>query len=107
MARQFQDFAIMYYTKIHRRGGSTVLAVCDSDSHNKTFEDGDIRLFVDPSFYGKKETGEEELLELLKDVNIINLAGKGCVDLAISEGHVDAKSVIDIGGCLHAQVYRI
>lgn len=107
MARQFQDFAIMYYTKIHRKGESAVLAVCDSDSHNKTFEEGGIRLFVDPSFYGRKETGEEELIKLLKDIGIINLAGKGCVDLAISEGHVDAESVLDIGGCLHAQVYRI
>jgi len=97
----------MYYTKIHRMDGNTVLAVCDSETHNKTFEEKELRLFVDPSFYGKRETGEEELIELLKDVNIINLAGKGCVALAISEGHVDSESVIDIGGCLHAQIYRI
>ena len=98
---------IMYYTKIHRRDGDTVLAVCDSESYNKTFEDKELRLFVDPSFYGRKETDEEDLIELLKDANIINLAGNVCVDLAISEGHVDRDSVIDIGGCRHAQVYRI
>ncbi len=97
----------MYYSKIHRRDGNVVLAVCDSESHNKTFEDRGLRIFIDPSFYGRRETGEDELIELLKDANIINLAGNMCVDLAISEGHVNAESVVDIGGCRHAQVYRI
>jgi hypothetical protein len=97
----------MYYSKIHRRDGIVVLAVCDADAHNKTFEDEKLHFFVDPAFYGKKGISEEELTGLLEEANIINLAGRMCVDLAIKSGYVEPENVLDIGGCRHAQVVRI
>jgi hypothetical protein len=97
----------MYYSKIHRRGRDVVLAVCDAEVHNKTFENEKLSFFVDPFFYGKKGISEEELVEFLEEANIINLAGKMCVDLAIKSGYVEPENVLEVGGCSHAQVVRI
>jgi hypothetical protein len=97
----------MYYSKIHRREGAVILAVCDAEAHNKTFEDDKLSFFVDPSFYGKKGISEEKLMELLEEATIINLAGRLCVDLAIRSGYVELENVLDIGGCSHAQIVRI
>lgn len=97
----------MFYSKIHRRDGAVVLAVCDAQAHNKTFEDGKLSFFVDPSFYGKKEVSEEELLGLLEEATIINLAGNACVDLAVKSGYVEPENVLEISGCRHAQIVRI
>jgi hypothetical protein len=97
----------MFCSKLHKRDGNTVLAVCDKEVLNKTFENDNMRFFVDPNFYGKDETPEENLKELFNDANIINLAGRRCVGLAVEMGYVDHDSVLEIKECSHAQVVRI
>jgi hypothetical protein len=97
----------MYYSKIHKKEGNVVLAVCDLEAHNKTFENGKMSFFVDPAFYGQEEIREEKLLGLFEEASIINLAGRMCVDLAIKHGLVDPENVLNIGDCIHAQVYRM
>lgn len=97
----------MYYYKIYKEKGDVLLAVCDKEVHNKTFENERVRFFVDPAFYGKEEIKEEELLSFFEEATVINLAGRTCVELAINHGYVDPENVMDIGRCLHAQVIRI
>jgi hypothetical protein len=97
----------MYYAKVYKKKDEVLLAVCDKDIHNKTFENEKLRFFVDPAFYGGEEKGEDELLELFDEATVINLAGKTCVNLAIRAGYVDPQNVIDIDTCTHAQVIRI
>jgi hypothetical protein len=97
----------MYYSKIYKKEGNVVLAVCDREAHNKTFEKGKMSFYVDPAFYGKEEIKEEKLLGLFEEANIINLAGRMCVNLAIKQGLVDPENVLVIGDCSHAQVFRI
>jgi hypothetical protein len=46
---------------MHRKEGKNVLAVCDKEACNQTFEDGNLQIFVDPAFYGVKEVEEKEL----------------------------------------------
>jgi len=97
----------MYYSKVYRQRGDVLLAACDAEVHNKTFENESLRFFVDPAFYGDEGVSEEELLKLFEEANIINLAGKMCVELAIKNGLVDPENVLNIAGCIHAQVVRI
>jgi hypothetical protein len=92
---------------MHRKEGKNVLAVCDKEACNQTFEDGNLQIFVDPAFYGVKEVEEKELVSLFEEANIINLAGRLCVDLAIRLGYVDPENVLEIDTCAHAQVLRI
>ena len=97
----------MYYSRVYQKAGETLLAVCDKKVANKTFEEGKLHLFVDPSFYGGDEVREEELIRLFEEASVINLAGRMCVELAIKLGYVDPENVLNIGECSHAQVVRI
>jgi hypothetical protein len=97
----------MYYHKIHEKDNNVLLAVCDKKAHNKLFEDERLQLFVDPNFYGRERVKEEALIELFREADIINLAGKKCINLAIKSGLVEPENILDIGGCSHAQVLRI
>ncbi len=97
----------MYYAKLYRQKSDVLLAVCDVQVYDKTFDNGSLSFHVDPCFYGKEAATEEELLGLFGKANIINLAGDLCIDLAIRAGIVDPGNVLDLGGCRHAQVVRI
>jgi len=97
----------MYYYKLYRQGADVLLAVCDSEIHNQRFEGDSMSFYVDPSFYGDEEGEEEQILDLIERANIINLAGRNCVDLALRLGLVDPGNVLKIGSCSHAQVVRI
>ncbi|RMF91672.1 MAG: DUF424 family protein, partial [Methanobacteriota archaeon] len=81
----------MFYVKVHRKRGEVLVAVCDREVHNERFTDGDLGFFVDPSFYGDEGTDEEGLKELFEEATMINMAGEGCVDLAIRLGYVDPE----------------
>lgn len=97
----------MYCSKTYHQKGDVLLAVCDRDFLDKRFESGELIFHVDPSFYGRENVSEENLLRLFNNANIINLAGERCIDLAVRKGFVDPENVLEIGGCRHAQVVRI
>lgn len=97
----------MYYSKVYRKEKDVLLAVCDREVHNRTFENGNLRIHVAPSFYGEEEVEEERLKILFNEATIINLAGNMCIDLAKRLGYVDQENVIEIGDCPHAQVIKL
>lgn len=97
----------MYYSKVYRQKGEILLAVCDKDIHDRTFDNGKLRFHVDPSFYGKDEIGEDVLKELFDEATIINLAGNRCIGLARKLGYVDLENVMEIESCSHAQVIKL
>jgi len=84
-----------------------MLAVCDRAVHNKVFNSGELNFFVDPDFYGLKGASEGEIVGFFEKATIINLAGKNCIELAQKKGIIDPESVLDVGGCRHAQVVKL
>ncbi len=97
----------MYYTKVYRQKEEILLAVCDKEIHNKTFDNGKLRFHVDPSFYGKDMVEEDALAGLFDEATIINLAGDRCIELARRLGYVDIENIMKIESCSHAQVIKL
>lgn len=93
--------------KKHEIEMRVTLAVCDKEHLGKTFEEGNICFIASERFYGKEEITPEELREMLKEADSINLFGDKCVEIAIKEGFVGEKNFILIKGIKHAQTYRV
>lgn len=93
--------------KINSAQGRVVLAVCDSELLGKKFEEGNRQLDLTVDFYKGEEKTEEEIAELFKKINYINLVGEKSVALGIKEGIVQEEHVIKIAGIPHAETLII
>ncbi len=95
-----------FYYKIYRKGNEIILAVCDKEILGKKVESGEIILYAKPEFYKGKEI-DEKVLEFFEKATIINLMGKRIVKLAVENGWVEEKSVMEIKGVAHAQIIKM
>ncbi len=102
-----RDVAEGVYIKEYLTEGEVVVAVCDASLIGKTINDGRIRLYIDPVFYGGKRVSIEEALEAIDRSSIANLVGKKIVNAAIKKGLVHPEAVIWIGNIPHAQIIKI
>jgi len=93
--------------KIYEIDTRTILAVCDKEHLGKTFEQGELCFKASEKFYGGEEITSEDLEKLLGQVDSANLFGNKCVDIALKKGLISEKSVINICGVKHAQIYRM
>ena len=93
--------------KKHEHETTSVLAVCDKEHLGKTYEDGKLFFNVSERFFSGEEIGENELIELIKEVDSINFFGNKCVEIAQKEGLISESNVNTIKGFKHAQVYKI
>ncbi len=94
----------MFSCKIHKSGGKVLLAACDSEIAGKTFEEGGIILDIKKNFYCGKKMGDE-IIKLFPEADIINIAGKKIVGLAIKGGWVSENGVRKIKNIPHAQIF--
>ncbi|WP_290597627.1 MULTISPECIES: DUF424 domain-containing protein [unclassified Archaeoglobus] len=90
--------------KVYRVKGEVLVAVCDSDIVGRTFREGELKIEVKESFYGKEEYSEDEVKRELRRATIANITGKKAVELAIKIGIIDKDRVLEIGECPHAQM---
>ncbi|RLE90242.1 MAG: hypothetical protein DRJ49_00230, partial [Thermoprotei archaeon] len=93
--------AKMYYVKVHRKERDTVVAVCDKELLGETLEEGDLRLYVNPEFYGGEVVDSHTLASILREATIINAVGKRIVDELIGDDDILRGAVISIGGVPH------
>lgn len=89
--------------KVHKRQDKTVVAVCDTNLIGKKFEDGDLQLDLGSDFYKGEEMDEKEAGDLVRNADIINLAGEESIRLGLAEGVIDEEHVLKIKGIPHAQ----
>ncbi|MCX8158215.1 MAG: DUF424 family protein [Candidatus Diapherotrites archaeon] len=92
------------YCAIHN---NEVLACCDKELLGKKVRYKDIEIEIKESFYGKKEIDEKKLAELLKEFKNINLIGNKTVNVAIREGIVSEKNVMEIDKIKHTVIIKI
>lgn len=92
-----------FFTKTSNNNGETLLAVCDEEIAEKTFEDDKAKITVSKSFYCGEICDEGRLIEKMRTSTIINLAGNRCVSVAINSGFVKKEKVLKIGAIKHAQ----
>ena len=92
--------------KVHRRGGDTVIAACDSGFLGRRLREGELRLEVSSEFYGGDQGGEAMLLNRLAMATVANLVGEDVCRIAAEHGYIEMASVIRIEGVPHAQMVR-
>ena len=88
-----------FYVKRHEG----VIAICDEEVVGKSFSD----FIVSERFYKGELVEVDEVKEVLKEEVSFNLVGNEIIKIAISVGLLDKKSVIDVGGVKHGQVYYL
>ncbi len=99
-----------FTAKIHGKDTSReIIAVCDSEILGKTLVDKEreIEFTVSKDFYGSETFEWEEISESIGNGRNVNLIGNEIVGLAIKNKLVDPKSVIEIDGIKHAQIYSL
>ncbi|MFH1637941.1 MAG: DUF424 family protein [Candidatus Woesearchaeota archaeon] len=93
----------MILVKFHEK----VVAVCDSELVGKTFEEDGKCLEVNEQFYKGEEKSDDEVKDILKDADNVNIVGEKSVKLAIEIGVVSEDGVIRVKGIPHALVFAI
>ncbi len=87
--------------------GEKMLAISDVSVLGKTFEEGELQLTVDESFYRGSECGEKEAIDMVKGSTIVNAVGKDIIALLLKEQLIDKSSVLKIKGVPHAQIVEL
>jgi len=90
--------------KKHINQGRLILALCDTNLIGKTFEDKTGYLNLKSNFYKGDETSEEVIVDLFKQVYIVNAVGKNSVNLLEKENMVSKNQIKYIQEIPHAQV---
>lgn len=81
-----------------------LVSVCDADVLGEEFENGEVSLTVDPSFYDGQEADEESVVASLSRCRVANIVGTRAVDVAIEHGFIEEENVLEFDGTRHAQL---
>lgn len=85
----------------------TLVSVCDAADLGETYENGEVSLTVDPTFYDGEEATPEEVVTSLARASVANLVGTEAVGLAVEHGFVEEANVMELDGSRHAQYLRL
>ena len=81
-----------------------LVSVCDPEDLGETYENSDVSLTVDPSFYDGEEATEAEVVDSLSRCSTANIVGTEAVALAVEHGFVEEANVLELDGTRHAQL---
>jgi hypothetical protein len=87
-----------------------LVSVCDADLLGRTFENGQVSITVEESFYGGEDAVEADadaVVAGLRRASVANLVGDECVGIAVEAGLVDEATVLEVGETRHAQLLQI
>jgi hypothetical protein len=96
-----------FFFRLHGAGGKSILAVCDTGLQGKTIKHNGIDFEVSSSFYGESRTSAEDILGKVREAGIVNVVGKGIVDLLVKNNLVDEECILWLGDTPHVQIVRI
>ena len=97
----------MMYLKVHRISGEVMVAVCDCELLGKTFDEGELCLTVEASFFGEEVATEGDVARALAGASIANMVGERAVACAIETKSIDGKNILRIDGVPTAQMVRM
>ena len=69
--------------------------MCDAELIGKDVVDGDLKIHISESYYGKQLVDKDEAISFLKSASIMNLVGTETISLAIDLG-IGSESGIKI-----------
>ena len=74
---------------------NTMVNMCDAELIGKDIVDGELKIHINESYYGKQLVDKDEAMSFLKSASIMNLVGKETISLAIDLG-IGSESGIKI-----------
>ena len=93
--------------KIHRKEHRTIISVCDKELLGQLFEENGKQLDLTGDFYKGSEKDVQEIGDLMRNSDGVNLVGKEAIELGLQEGVIDKTHVLTIKGIPHAQAVLI
>ena len=65
---------------------NVMVNMCDAELIGKDVVDGELKININESYYGKQIVDKDEAISLLKSASMLNLVGKETISLAIELG---------------------
>ena len=97
----------MMLVKIHKKQDKTIIAVCDKQLLGQKFEENGKQLDLTGEFYKGEEKTTEEIGDLIRNADGVNLVGEESVKLGIEEDVIEEAHVLKVQGIPHAQAILI
>ena len=97
----------MMLVKIHKKEHRTIVAVCDKQLLGKLLEENSKQLDLRGDFYNGEEKNAEEIGDLMRNADGVNLVGEESVALGLQEGVIEKEHVLTVKGVPHAQAVLI
>ena len=93
--------------KIHNKDKGYVLAVCDNELLGKKFSEGDKQLDLTSDFYKGEDMTEDDVADLMRNAEIVNIVGEKSVALAIREEIATKEDVMLVEGVPHVEIIML
>lgn len=93
----------MIAIKTYTQGKDVLVAACDTDLLDKTFEEKEICLTITKEFYDDLRGDEELLKKYLARATIANLVGPRVINCTLKLGLIAKENILKIDGVPHAQ----
>ena len=74
---------------------NTMVNMCDAELMGKDVVDGELKIHISESYYGKQLVDKDEAISFLKSASMMNLVGKETISLATDLG-IGSESGIKI-----------
>ncbi|MBI4139614.1 DUF424 family protein [Candidatus Woesearchaeota archaeon] len=90
--------------KIHKtEDGRTLVAAIDDSLKGTTHIEGDKKLDFTAEFYNGETCPPQEAGDIIRNADMLNIAGKETIKIAIEEGAITEEQVLKIAGIPYAQ----
>ena len=90
--------------KIHtHKDGKILIAVADTNLIGKRFEEGVLQLDITGDFYKGVEKTAEEIGDLMRNADFVNLVGEESVKLGLTEEVIEEQAIRRVQGIPFAQ----
>ena len=97
----------MMLVKVHKKEDRTVVAVCDKELLGQLLEENGKQLDLRGDFYNGEIRNNQEIGDLIRNADGVNLVGQEAVALGLQEGVIEKENVGTIKGIPHAQAVLI
>ena len=98
---------MQFSTKVISASGNLMLNICDPELVDKTVQDGNTKIKINPNYYAERDVDEHEAKSLLTKCNNINMVGEKTISLATSLGIGSEKSIRRIEGIPFLIVFKM
>ncbi len=89
--------------KVHRKEHRTIVSVCDRELLGQLIEENGKQLDLRGDFYKGEERNVQEIGDIMRNSDGVNLVGKEAIELGLQEGVIEKEHVLTIKGVPHAQ----